>query len=421
MMPMTTSCSDPVAPTLEAGRSRPALPLLAASTAIGSLGLAAGGTAAALLAVETTGRDAAAGLPLGALAGGQAVASLIVARLTSWAGRGAGLTAGYAIGVLGALAVIAAAVLGSFPFMLAGSLLLGGANAAIFLSRYAAADIGGPQARGRALGTVLFATTLGTVAGPALLVPTGRLAESLGLPRLTGLYLVAVAAFATAALVVAGLSRSGLPGLGRDSRVAVVDGPGQPITRGQLAAALRPAPVRAALVVLGGTNLIMVAIMAVAPVQLLHHGHDLGFVGLAVSLHVAAMFAPSPVTGWLADRVGAAPVAAAGAVLLILAGIGGLDDHPGGPDMVALLIVLGLGWNCGVVGGSALLAASVPAALRPRSEAIGEASMGLAAAAGAPAAGLVVALGGFTTTWVAGALVGAVILTGTRRRSPVRG
>jgi MFS family permease len=420
MMPMTTSCSDPVAPVLPAGRSRPALPLLAASTAIGSLGLAAGGTAAALLAVETTGRDAAAGLPLGALAAGQAVASLLVARLTSRAGRGAGLTAGYAIGVLGALAVIAAAVLGNFPFMLAGSLLLGGANAAIFLSRYAAADIGGPQARGRALGTVLFATTLGTVAGPALLVPTGRLAERLGLPRLTGLYLVAVAAFATAALVVAGLSRSGLPELGRDSRVAGAGGPGQPITRGQLAAALRPAPVRAALVVLGGTNLIMVAIMAVAPVQLLHHGHDLGFVGLAVSLHVAAMFAPSPVTGWLADRVGAAPVAAAGAVLLILAGIGGLDDHPGGPDMVALLIVLGLGWNCGVVGGSALLAASVPAALRPRSEAIGEASMGLAAAAGAPAAGLVVALGGFTTTWVAGALVGAVILAGTRRRSPVR-
>jgi MFS family permease len=132
------------------------------------------------------------------------------------------------------------------------------------------------------------------------------------------------------------------------------------------------------------------------------------------------MFSPSPVTGGLTDLVGAAPVAAAGAVLLILAGIGGLDDHPGGPDMVALLIVLGLGWNCGVVGGSALLAASVPAALRPRSEAIGEASMGLAAAAGAPAAGLVVALGGFTTTWVAGALVGAVILAGTRRRSPVR-
>ena len=416
MMPMTTSCSDPVAPVLPVHRPRPALPLLAASTAIGSLGLAAGGTAAALLAVETTGRDAAAGLPLGALAAGQAGASLLVARLTARAGRGAGLVAGYAIGVLGALAVVAAAVLASFPLMLAGSLLLGGANAAIFLSRYAAADIGGPEARGRALGTVLFATTLGTVAAPALLVPTGRLAETLGLPRLTGLYLVAVAAFTAAALAVAVLARRGLPGLGRGSRAAGADGPSRPVTRGQLAAALRPAPARAALVVLGGTNLVMVAIMAVAPVQLLHHGHDLGFVGLAVSLHVAAMFAPSPVTGWLADRFGAAPVAAAGAVLLILAGIGGLDGHLGGHDMVGLLIVLGLGWNCGVVGGSALLAASVPPALRPRSEAIGEASMGLAAAAGAPAAGLVVALGGFTTTWVAGALTGAVILARTRRR-----
>jgi MFS family permease len=173
--------------------------------------------------------------------------------------------------------------------------------------------------------------------------------------------------------------------------------------------------VRAALLVLGGTNLVMVAIMAVAPVRLMAHGHDLGFVGLAVSVHVLAMFAPSPATGWLADRFGAPAVAAAGAGLLILAGMGGLGHHHG-HDMVALLIVLGLGWNCGVVGGSALLAASVPPALRPRSEAIGEASMGLAAAAGAPAAGILVALGGFTTLCLAGSAVGAALLAATRRR-----
>ena len=85
--------------------------------------------------------------------------------------------------------------------------------------------------------------------------------------------------------------------------------------------------------------------------------------------------------------------------------------------MVALLFVLGLGWNCGVVGGSALLAASVPPALRPRSEAIGEASMGLAAAAGAPAAGILVAVGGFTTLCLAGSLVGTAIFAGARRRA----
>jgi MFS family permease len=407
---MSIQCPHPTRPV---AAPRRALPLLAATTAIGGLGLAAGGTAAALLAVEVTGSEAAAGLPLGALAAGQAGASLLVARLTTRAGRGAGLVVGYGIGMLGALVVIVAALRASFPIMLAGSLLLGGANAAIFLSRYAAADIGGPDARGRALGSVLFATALGTVAGPALLVPTGRLAETLGLPRLAGLYLVAVVAFAVAGLAVSGLSRSGLAELGRGWQVVGGD---QPMTRGRLAAALRPAPVRAALLVLGGTNLVMVAIMAVAPVQLMAHGHDLGFVGLAVSVHVLAMFAPSPLTGWLADRFGSAAVATTGVVLLILAGIGGLDHHPAGPGMVAMLIVLGLGWNCGVVGGSALLAASVPPALRPRSEAVGEASMGLAAAAGAPAAGVLVALGGFTTLCLAGAAVAAALLTGTRRR-----
>jgi MFS family permease len=392
------------------------VPLLAAATAVGSLGLAAGGTAAALLAVSMTGGEAAAGLPLGALAAGQAAASLLVARVTGRAGRGAGLVLGYGIGVLGALVVVAAATQGSFPALLAGSVLLGGANAAIFLSRYAAADIGGPAAGGRALGTVLFATTAGTVAGPALLVPTGRLAQALGLPRLAGLYLVAVVAFAAAGLVVAGLSRSGVPELRGGPRGATAGGNRQPQGRGQLAVALRPAPVRAALLVLGGSNLVMVAIMAVAPVHLMAHGYDLGFVGLAVSVHVLAMFAPSPVTGRLADRLGPAPVAAAGAVLLTLAGIG-LGHDPGGSAMVALLFVLGLGWNCGVVGGSALLAASVPAALRPRSEAIGEASMGLAAAAGAPAAGILVAVGGFTTLCLAGSLVGAAIFAGARRRT----
>ncbi|HEY4790963.1 MAG TPA: MFS transporter, partial [Actinomycetes bacterium] len=164
-----------------------ALLLLAAATATGSLGLAAGGTAAALLAVAMTGTDAAAGLPLGALAAGQAGASLLVGRLTSRSGRGPGLVLGYALGVLGAVTVILAAVGGGLLVLLAGSALLGGANAAVFLSRYAAADLGGRHARGRALGTVLFAAAVGTIAGPALLVPTGRLAQALGLPQLTGL------------------------------------------------------------------------------------------------------------------------------------------------------------------------------------------------------------------------------------------
>jgi MFS family permease len=391
--------------------------LLAGATAVGSLGLAAGGTAAALLAVAMTGSQAAAGLPLGALAAGQAASSLLVGRLSSRAGRGPGLVFGYALGVLGASIVILAALGGGFLVMLGGSLLLGGANAAVFLSRYAAADLGGPRARGRALGTVLFAATAGTVAGPVLLVPADRVGQALGLPQLTGLYLLAVLAFTSAALAVAALSRGRPASLGRGSAAATgTRDRGPAVAREQLTAALRQPPVRAALAVLGASNLVMVAIMAVTPVLLMAHGHHLGFVGLAVSVHVLGMFAPSPLTGWLSDRVGGAAVSWAGAALLVLAGVGGaVADHASGPAMVAVMVVLGLGWNAGVVGGSALLAASVPAELRPRSEGIGEATMGLAAAAGAPAAGALVALGGYAILCLAGASLAGMVLASRLR------
>jgi hypothetical protein len=100
---------------------------------------------------------------------------------------------------------------------------------------------------------------------------------------------------------------------------------------------------------------------------------------------VLCMFAPSPLTGWLADRAGSGTVTAIGAVLLAAAGVSGATlDTSAGTAMTAMLALLGLGWNAGVVGGSTMLAGSVPATLRPQTEGIGEVVMGLAAGAGAP-------------------------------------
>ena len=417
--PMTTQRTSHITAPGHRGEHRRAVALLAAATAIGSLGLAAGGIGAALLAVAMTGTEAAAGLPLGALAAGQAGSALLIGRLSGRAGRAEGLILGYGLGILGALVVIGATRSDSFALMLVGSVLLGGANAGVFLTRYAAAEVGDPAARGRALGTVLFASTVGTIAGPGLLLPSGRLAAALGLDPLTGLYLLAVVAFAGAAAMIAGVSRSRVPDLGRTSRFATPAARPGPMAGGRrLGAALRLPAVRLALVVLGATNLVMIGLMAVSPVLLAHHGHALGFVGLAVSVHVLGMFAPAPLTGWLADRAGGAAVATAGAVLLVAAGAGGmLADPANSAAMLAVLVVLGLGWNCGVVGGSAMLAAGVPAELRPSSEAIGEASMGFGAAAGAPAAGLLAAVGGFATLCLAAAGVGAGMAVLTRIRS----
>jgi MFS family permease len=159
----------------------------------------------------------------------------------------------------------------------------------------------------------------------------------------------------------------------------------------------------------------MVAVMAIAPVHLAAHGHSLDFVGIVIGVHVLCMFAPSPLTGWLADRAGRLTVAALGAVLLVAAGVSGaLLDMSDGTTMTGVLALLGLGWNAGVVGGSTLLAASVPPPLRPQTEGIGEVAMGLAAGAGAPIAGLIVAFGDFTALSLAGAVGGALMFAALR-------
>jgi len=228
-----------------------------------------------------------------------------------------------------------------------------------------------------------------------------------GLPPLAGLYVVAIFCFATAALLLFGASNPGVPYLGRGAGLL---GPsrGPEVAREEIASGIGAPPARVAVSILAATNLVMVAVMAIAPVHLVAHGHGLGPVGIVVGVHVAGMFAPSPISGWAADRAGPATVAGGGFGLIVASGVLGLLlDTDGLLPMAAVLATLGVGWNLGVVGGSALLSASVPAALRPRVEGIGEVSMGLAAGAGAPVAGVVVAFGGFAALSLAGALVAA--------------
>jgi len=387
------------------------------ATAIGSLGLGAGGAAGPLLAADIQGSEAVAGLPLGVLIGGAAVGAIAISRRTSLRGRGPGLSLGYAVGSVGAVIVIGGAVVNSLVVVLAGTLLLGSASAAVFLSRYAAAELAGPGARGRGVGTILWAATVGAVASPNLLAPTGWLAALLGLPKLTGLFVIAAPAFLVAtAITGVGLRRSA-PDLGRSN---LLQGRNLRIHEAVMQS-LRSKPSRLALTILATTNLVMVGIMAVAPVQLIEHGHHLGGVGFIVSIHVAGMFAPSVLTGWLADRIGAAPVALGGTLLLVASGISGaFVDLEGSVAITAFLLLVGIAWNGGIVGGSAMLAASVHGSARAQAEGIGEVAMSTAAAVAAPSAGPIVAAGGFGALSVLGAAAAAAVLfAGVAARSGV--
>ena len=382
--------------------------VVAASAAVGALGLAGGGTAAGILGARLVRSDGAAGVPLACVVVGSAVAALALSRLSARMGRGPALAAGYLAGCAGAAAVVAAADLRSFPLLATGCVPYGAGNAAIFLTRYAAAEFGGPAGRGRALAAVLFGTAAGAVASPALLGPTGALAGAVGVEPLAGMFLAAAIVYAAAAALLAGLSLA---------RVSLRRPAGAGAGRRELAAGLGARRARFAIAVLALVNLLMVGIMAVAPVRLAAGGHGLRPIGAIVSVHVAGMFVPAPVSGWAADRLGPGAVAAAGLCVLVAAGVGGsLASEADVPATAAALLALGLGWNLGVVGGSAMLIGSVPARVRPDTEGIGEAAMGLAAAVGAPVAGLVVALFGLAAAWlgVAVAAVAALVPAGAR-------
>jgi MFS family permease len=367
--------------------------VLVVAQLLGALGLAAGGTAGALLAEDLTGAVAGAGLPLAVLVLGSGISAVVVTRIMDRAGRRVGLALAHLGGALGAGVAVAAVALGDWPLLLAGCALLGGGNTAVMLPRYAAADLA--SRRGRSISTVVAAASVGAVVGPNLLGPAGSLARALELPEPAGLFLLAVPAFSGAALVLVVFLRPDPLLVARTAAPANdTEQPAPAAGNGSLAV-LGDRHIRLAVLVLALSNLTMVGVMAVAPVHLHAEGAGMGMVGLMISAHIAAMYLPSPLTGWLADTFGGHMVAGAGALLL---GAGGVVAMAGAGQeaITAALLLLGVGWNAGLIGGSTLLRdAPVQPSLRTRAEGIGELGMGAAAAAGGSGAGLLLATGGF--------------------------
>ena len=394
------------------GGSRPSprrsLAVLAMATAVGSAGLAAGGTAGGIAARRMTTTDAWVGVPTGLLVAGSALGALMIARRAGRGGRSSGISTGYVIGALGAAGSVAAVGAGSLALLLAASVPLGWGNAAVFFTRYEAAGTAEPGGRGRALGLIFGATAVGAVLSPTLLGPGGAVAAAIGLPAVAGLYVLAAPCFLAAAAVLAARRPAGAVPAAPEARGTA--------GAGAWRAALGRRPVRHALATFGAASAVMVGIMAIAPVWIEDHGHGLGLVGSAVSLHVLGMFGPSPLTGWLADRVGAVTVARGGVLLLLAAAVAGtvVPAADAAPAM-GFLLLLGVGWNAGVVGASAMLTAAVPADHRARAEGAGEVTMGVAAALCGPGAGLLASRGGFAAVCAAAAVVSAVAVAAFRR------
>jgi MFS family permease len=278
---------------------------------------------------------------------GTAAGTLTLAGVMARRGRRAGLVLGYGLAILGALLATAAVVGGSLILLVIGLLLLGLGNGGAQLARYAAAELYPPERRGFGLSSVVWAGTIGAVLGPSVITPAAAAGDALGLPPYAGVFafvtLVAIGATIVTALMPASKARTTEP---------------NPGIRGlsQTFRSLRLPRVKIALAAMVVAQLIMVAVMTMAPLHLHMHGGSLRRVGLVLSVHTLGMFSLSPLSGWFADRFGGTRViwgslaTLAIATLLVV-----VAPDPSGHVLTAALFLLGYGWNLAIVGGSALL------------------------------------------------------------------
>jgi MFS family permease len=311
------------------------------------------------------------GLPTVFFTIGSAVAAVGVGRISQRQGRRVGLSAGYLAGALGSVGVVVAAGVGNIV-LLFGSMLVYGAGVSTNLqARYAGADLAAPSRRGRAVSIVLVATAVGAIAGPNLVSATGTLAIQIGIPALAGPFLLAAAAYASAAVVLWLLLRpdplllarsiAAGPHLGL-GQAAAPSGPIADVPRRSHSGRTWSWAVASGAGILILTQLIMVAIMTMTPIHIEHHGHSIAITGLVIGAHVAGMFLPSPFSGWLVDRFGYLPIAVAAGLTLLAAGLLAASAPVDSVTTLALaLVLLGLGWNLGLVSGTTVVTDAVHA------------------------------------------------------------
>lgn len=373
---------------------------LAGSQVLGGVGVSAGAAVGALLAADVSGSETWAGLGGTAQTLGGALAALVVARVMAAKGRRPGLTTGYLMAIFGGLLIVAASVVGSFVVLLVGFLLFGGATAANSQARFAATDLADDAHRGRHLSVVVWATTIGAVAGPNLTGPGQWVARQMHLPALVGPYVLSLVGIALAALVLTAALRPDPLLTARSLQVdhdepdptAGLEGEA---TRGWAVIRTRPDALMGVVAMALG-HVVMVSVMIMTPLHMRHGHAGLEIIGLVISLHVVGMYAFSPLTGWAVDRWGSRAVITVGAGVLLTASLLAASTASGHSlRLTAALVLLGMGWSCTLIAGSTLLTAAVPLRQRPAAQGLSDVAMGLAGGGGGALAGVVVGWWGY--------------------------
>ncbi|MGA3602421.1 MFS transporter [Lysinibacillus agricola] len=385
---------------------RRVLIVVSISQIFGGAGLAAGITVGALLAQQMLGTDAYAGVPSALFTLGSAGAALIVGKLSQRYGRRIGLSTGFIVGGLGAIGVVIAAMMNSVILLFASLLIYGAGTATNLQARYAGTDLANSKQRATAISTTMVMTTFGAVAGPNLVEIMGKFAVSIGVPSLAGPFILSATAFILAGLVLFIMLRPDPLEIAKRIEAHKQVNKTESFNK---ANNKRGLTVGATVMVL--TQIVMVAIMTMTPVHMKHHGHGLSEVGIVIGFHVGAMYLPSLVTGILVDKVGRTAMSIASGVTLLFAGL--LAAFAPSDSMVLLIValsLLGLGWNFGLISGTAQIVDSTEPSTRAKTQGKIDVLVALAGASGGVLSGMVVANASYAILSLAGGLLSLLLI-----------
>lgn len=369
------------------------LTIVVFSQIFGGAGLAAGITVGALIAQDMLGTTSYAGIPAALFTLGSALSAYLVGRISQNLGRRLGLSLGFLGGGIGAIGVIIATVLGNV-WLLFFSLFIYGAGTSTNLQvRYAGADLAKPKQRATAVSIAMVSTTLGAVAGPNMVTPMGKVAEMINIPPLAGPFILAAFAYSLAGLtlffflkpdpllVAKALEK-------KRQNEQINDEHEIDVTE----ASYNRTGVIVGALVLVLSHVVMVAIMTMTPVHMQDHGTGLSAVGLVIGLHIAAMYLPSIVTGRLVDTIGRNIMVIASGVTLAISGIMAAYA-PGGSLfwMAVALMLLGVGWNFGLISGTAIIVDSTTITNRAKTQGSVDVFVALGGTVGSLLSGVIVA------------------------------
>ncbi|MFJ6310569.1 MFS transporter [Pseudarthrobacter oxydans] len=386
---------------------RRTLVVVIVSQIFGGAGLAAGVTVGALLAQQMLGTAGLAGLPAALFTLGSAGAALLVGRISQRRGRRIGLAAGFVTGGVGAAGVVLAAITNNVILLFIALLIYGAGTATNLQARYAGTDLAPARRRATAVSMAMVSTTLGAVAGPNLVTPMGAFATSLGIPALAGPFLLAAAAYTLAGVVLFFWLRpdplllaTAINAQDQAAAAAAPHAPSQP----ELVVNSRGVTVGTTVMVL--TQIAMVAIMTMTPVHMQSHGHGLTEIGVVIGIHIGFMYLPSLVTGMLVDTLGRVPMAVAAGLTLLAAGIvAATAPAHSMTQLIIALALLGLGWNFGLISGTALIVDATPIETRAKTQGSIDVLIALAGATGGAMSGVIVA----GTSYAVLSLVGGIL------------